>query len=160
MPARSRHRAYVAAALAFASPFVARSPARAGDPPSEARTPPPAAAPRVYFGNLHSHTSYSDGSGTPTEAFEHAKAAGLDFLAVTEHKYKSAEGSGESDPGPVPIHIARDHALYNGAGAADLMPVAFDRTGMREIWGTGSIGVDRIDRFAVVPSLIVRRRKP
>ena len=25
--------------------------------------------PNVYFGNLHSHTSFSDGSGTPQEAY-------------------------------------------------------------------------------------------
>ena len=40
----------------------------------------------VYFGNLHSHTSYSDGSGTPSDAFAYAKdVAHLDFLAVTDH---------------------------------------------------------------------------
>ena len=50
----------------------------------------------VYFGNLHSHTSYSDGSGTPDEAYRHARSAGLDFLAITEHNHKSAE-SGAKD---------------------------------------------------------------
>jgi len=39
----------------------------------------------AYWGNLHSHTSYSDGVGTPGEAFAHAQAAGLDFLWVTDH---------------------------------------------------------------------------
>jgi len=39
-----------------------------------------------YFGNLHSHTSYSDGVGTPADAFRHARdVAGIDFLAVTDH---------------------------------------------------------------------------
>ncbi len=39
-----------------------------------------------YQGNLHSHTSYSDGEGTPTDAFDYARfTAGLDFLAVTDH---------------------------------------------------------------------------
>jgi hypothetical protein len=28
---------------------------------------------RVFFGNLHSHTSYSDGVGTPEDAFKHAR---------------------------------------------------------------------------------------
>ena len=42
--------------------------------------------PQVFFGNLHSHTSYSDGSGTPEEAYAHARdVAHLDFLAITEH---------------------------------------------------------------------------
>ena len=29
----------------------------------------------VFFGNLHSHTGLSDGSGTPAEAYEHAMLA-------------------------------------------------------------------------------------
>jgi hypothetical protein len=40
----------------------------------------------LYVGNLHSHTSYSDGAGTPAEAFQYARdVAGIDFLAVTDH---------------------------------------------------------------------------
>ena len=39
-----------------------------------------------YFGQLHSHTSISDGAGTVEEAFEHASnVENLDFLAVTDH---------------------------------------------------------------------------
>jgi hypothetical protein len=41
----------------------------------------------LYFGDLHSHTSYSDGEGTPDEAFETARSAGADFLAITDHHY-------------------------------------------------------------------------
>ena len=40
---------------------------------------------KPYFGNLHSHTTYSDGIGVPSDAFASAKAAGLDFYAVTDH---------------------------------------------------------------------------
>lgn len=44
----------------------------------------------VFFGQLHSHTSYSDGAGTCAEAFQHATRLHettdtLDFLAVTDH---------------------------------------------------------------------------
>ncbi len=43
----------------------------------------------LYFGQLHSHTAYSDGAGTCEEAFKHAKgldeAWNIDFLAVTDH---------------------------------------------------------------------------
>jgi len=40
----------------------------------------------LYFGNLHSHTSYSDGVGTPAIAFAYARdIAGIDFLAITDH---------------------------------------------------------------------------
>ena len=40
----------------------------------------------TYFGFLHAHTKYSDGKGTPSEAYAYARdIAGLDFFAVTDH---------------------------------------------------------------------------
>lgn len=40
----------------------------------------------TYFGQLHSHTNYSDGQGTPEEAYNWAKnTAKADFFAVTDH---------------------------------------------------------------------------
>ena len=42
----------------------------------------------LYFGDLHSHTSYSDGTATPDEAFEAARLAGADFLAITDHQHE------------------------------------------------------------------------
>jgi len=39
----------------------------------------------MYYGNPHSHTSYSDGKETPTEAFEYARDNGLDFLTISDH---------------------------------------------------------------------------
>lgn len=39
-----------------------------------------------YYGLIHSHTSYSDGSQTPEDAYRYARdQAGLDFFAVTDH---------------------------------------------------------------------------
>jgi hypothetical protein len=46
-----------------------------------------------YFGNLHSHTSYSDGVQTPTNAYTFARNTAptpLDYLAVTDHNHPSA----------------------------------------------------------------------
>ena len=41
---------------------------------------------RIFFGNLHAHTSISDGEGRPADAFAYARdVAGLDFMAVTDH---------------------------------------------------------------------------
>jgi len=46
----------------------------------------------IYFGNLHSHTGYSDGSGTPAQAYQHAKNSGAgDFLAITDHAHMMDE---------------------------------------------------------------------
>ena len=45
----------------------------------------------VFFGNLHAHTTLSDGSGTPAGAFAFARQTGkLDFMAVTEHNHHKA----------------------------------------------------------------------
>jgi len=71
----------------------------------------PPASPNFYFGNLHAHTSYSDGSGTPKQAFTYARQTGnLDFMAVTEHNHAAAgPTSGDRADG---ILIATDSTLY------------------------------------------------
>ena len=48
-----------------------------------------AAGHQLYFGDLHAHTSYSDGVGTPEMAYAAAKAAGADFFATTDHNHCS-----------------------------------------------------------------------
>jgi hypothetical protein len=40
------------------------------------------------YGIPHSHTSYSDGTGTPAEAYEKARDNGLNFLVITDHQGK------------------------------------------------------------------------
>lgn len=42
---------------------------------------------KIFFGDLHSHTYYSDGQGSPAEAFLQARQYGADFLAITDHSY-------------------------------------------------------------------------
>lgn len=41
----------------------------------------------VYFGEIHSHTGESDGSGMPRDAIEFAYENGADFFSVTEHSH-------------------------------------------------------------------------
>jgi len=45
----------------------------------------------LYFGDLHSHTDYSDGTGTPMDAysaaFEAAKDGEVDFFGTTDHNH-------------------------------------------------------------------------
>ena len=53
-----------------------------------------------YFGNLHSHTSYSDGMLTPAQAYDYARYSAqtpLDFLAVTDHNHTGAGLSSLND---------------------------------------------------------------
>lgn len=48
---------------------------------------------QVYFGNLHSHTGFSDGVQTPAAAYAFARNTAptpLDFLAVVEHNHSQA----------------------------------------------------------------------
>lgn len=53
------------------------SPVEAGKKPPEYQ---------LYFGDLHSHTRFSDGwEGTPADAYASAIAGGADFLATTDH---------------------------------------------------------------------------
>jgi hypothetical protein len=65
-------------------------------PPGPAFVPDPAperAAGRGrgwYRGDLHTHTVHSDGRRTPAELAAAARAAGLDFVASTEHNTASA----------------------------------------------------------------------
>ncbi len=39
----------------------------------------------TYFGHLHNHTGFSDGSGTPALAYSTAREAGLDFFGLSDH---------------------------------------------------------------------------
>jgi hypothetical protein len=81
------------------------------DAAAGARVSSAAAGPKVFYGLLHAHTFYSDGSGTPKEAYKMAKQAGLDFFAVTEHNHAAAEDSAEDRIDGV--LIATNHDLYN-----------------------------------------------
>lgn len=116
---------------------------------------------QVYFGNLHSHTSYSDGSGTPADAFQHARDTGLlDFLAVTEHNHDKAEaGAKERWDG---LLIATRHELYNGADPDSLVSAAkrFSQDGkfvalMGQEFSTISSG-NHANVFEILPVITVK----
>ncbi len=47
--------------------------------------PPPPVRPGWRRGDLHCHTVYSDGDSRPAEMLRAARAAGLEFLGVTDH---------------------------------------------------------------------------
>lgn len=78
-----------------------------------AATPTFAQVEDVRFGNLHAHTSYSDGSGTPKDAFSMACAqVGIDFFAITEHNHDKGDGKGNRKDGKM---IATSPKLYRGS---------------------------------------------
>jgi hypothetical protein len=66
-----------------------------------------------YRGDLHTHTVHSDGRRTPAELAADARAAGLDFLASTEHNTSSASlGWGaHAGPGLIGTTALRDALL-------------------------------------------------
>ena len=46
----------------------------------------PGVAYNIYFGNLHNHSTLSDGDGDPDDAYAHARdVAGLDFFSLADH---------------------------------------------------------------------------
>lgn len=71
----------------------------------------------VFFGQLHSHTSYSDGAGTCAEAFQHATRLHettdtLDFLAVTDHSNSfDNDTSANINDGSMSTEWVEGHAL-------------------------------------------------
>jgi len=71
--------------------IAAPNPASLTDLPTPPSSPlPPAALPGgmwAYFGCLHSHSTYSDGSGPPRYAYAVGRANGLHFLALTDHSH-------------------------------------------------------------------------
>ncbi len=101
-------------------------PPAAGPVATSSATTTSAARPRIFFGSLHSHTSYSDGSGTPADAFNRARDQGrMDFLAVTEHNHSAAEsGIKATDPRKDGILIASQPDLYSGSDPASLVSAA------------------------------------
>lgn len=73
-------------ALALATAFVLAGPLFCGQLATDASAARPAGY-NLYFGDLHTHTGYSDAyeDSTPWDAYEAAIDAGADFMAVTDH---------------------------------------------------------------------------
>jgi hypothetical protein len=58
----------------------------------------PRAGPAWYRGDLHTHTVHSDGKLTVAELVEAARAAGLEFIAITDHNNTTHQADGFRDP--------------------------------------------------------------
>lgn len=95
--------------LALATPCLAQP-----CPPCPGDTDPPVPdGPQVFFGYLHAHTSYSDGVGSPEEAYAQARdQGGMDYLVLSPHNHRHAG------------MIATQPALYDGDGDDALINIA------------------------------------
>lgn len=73
----------------------------------------PAYAPDLpwFRGNLHSHTTESDGRATPAELMAHYRILGYDFLAISDHDILT-----RVRPEDVPEGLLILHALEAGVG--------------------------------------------
>jgi hypothetical protein len=87
---------------------------------ARAPTLPTETRPQWYSGALHLHTNHSDGTLTPAAVADLASAAGLDFIAITDHN--NTTHSREAMPAS-PLHIAGEEVTTPG-GHADAWGLA------------------------------------
>lgn len=66
-----------------------------------------------YRGNLHTHTTVSDGRYTPEEAIALYQRMGYDFLALTDH-WKLSQGGRWQDMLPGHAAASRYRAGHDG----------------------------------------------
>lgn len=103
-----RHALCLVLVLAVAVPCLAQP-----CPPCPCDCEPEPGELHVFFGYLHAHTSYSDGEGTPQEAYVHGRdRGGLDYLVLSPHNHRDAG------------RIATQPDLYNGEGDDALINIA------------------------------------
>ncbi len=80
-----------------------------------------------WKGNFHCHTTGSDGWVTPQEAAAQYKAAGYDFLAITDHRRVTDPAEAETDLLLIP-GIELDYRVETGhAQAVHIVGVGVDR---------------------------------
>lgn len=82
--------------VALGQPGVYRIRARSRDGleavSNPVRVQPTVPATRIYWGDLHTHTKYSDGRGTPREMYEFGrKYSAIDFCAVSDHAFVTTD---------------------------------------------------------------------
>lgn len=90
----------------------------------------------VYFGSLHNHTSYSDGLGTPEQAYAYAQnTAHLDFFGLADHGEMLSSSEWSS------IKSAADNANQDGIFAA------FYGFEWSSFWSYGHVAVINTDDY-------------
>ena len=97
---------------------VALGSAPEGPAPALPRPPPEPVrrGPAWYSGGLHLHTVHSDGTLTARELARMAKAAGLEFIAITDHNNTTHQLEGVDDDGL--LHIVGEEVTTPGGHAS------------------------------------------
>ena len=89
---------------------------------------------RPYKGDVHLHTTGSDGKNTPSEMLIGARAAGMDFVAVTDHDNHapSVQAAGETaELGAGPVVLRGEEVTIAERGGHILALAAGDGVGRR-----------------------------
>jgi hypothetical protein len=118
-----------------------------------------------YFGDLHTQTSLSDGTGSPGGAYASGRAAGMDFFAVTDHSTfitpnewsaTRAAAKAATSRGFVGIagyELSWDRFHVNAFAVRSVVPKTVDVM-------TGLPAVDFIDPLLALPSAIGQFNHP
>jgi len=76
----------IALGLCFSPGWPVRAAAQGAPGPVSSQTAGAGVSYNIYFGNLHNHSTLSDGDGDPDEAYAHARdVAQLDFFSLADH---------------------------------------------------------------------------
>jgi trimeric autotransporter adhesin len=112
-----------------------------------------------YFGDLHTQTSFSDGTGSPPGAYASGLAAGMDFFAVTDHstyltpkewsftRAAAAAATTAEFVGIAAYELSWDRHHINTFAVKSVIPKSTDVT-------TGLPAVDFIDPLLAYPGAI------
>lgn len=87
---------------------------------------------RWYKGNLHTHTSNSDGDAPPEEVVRWYRDAGYDFLALTDHDWLTLPDDHRAVAGPMELiageEVTAGDIHINGLGVRQRVAPAFAPT--------------------------------
>ena len=119
---------------------------------------PSAGGEQNYFGQLHAHTTLSDGAGDVEEAYEYARdTAGLDFFAVTDHSnsYDKAPAGDKAGTYNLTTYNADNASWVRGkAAAANAKTATFASTfGFEMTWSGGPGHINTFNTGGVVSRL-------
>ena len=68
-----------------------------------------------FKGNIHMHTTISDGSVCREEAIRQYRSNGYDFIAITDHRKPGPTEFIKGDPDAVSEYEKRDFLIMSGA---------------------------------------------